>query len=189
MNFKKISLIAISASALLFTGCKDEKAEVAPTTPKPISPVVVKAPVKIVPEKVAVKGTFFELRISNGHLGKVILGLSENATDGYDKGLDDMAPPPGMQTGYTALVTPDLKAYYYRDTRKPAEEVEWIFSGKVYKDKAIKLSWNAKDIPVGYRFEIQQGDDEPLDMSKSLSVTISETSALLITAYKIKETK
>ncbi len=185
--------MTITATSLIFTACSEEKKEEKSPAPEPAKKIEQKKAI-VKPAKKATKiavakkdkGQTLELRIINGHLGKVILGLHEKATDGYDKGLDDMAPPPGMQTGYTALVPPDKKAYLYRDTRKPASEIEWIFYSKVYKDKAVKLAWNAKDIPSGYNFEIQQGE-KTIDMRKTLSITIPKTDALLITAYKKSE--
>jgi len=128
----------------------------------------------------------FEIKIKNGHLGKVILGVDAKATDGYDRGLDDMAPPPGMQTGYTALVSADKKSYLYRDTRKNNDTIEWIFYSKVYKKKAVVLSWDKTKLLSGYKFILEHGDDS-IDMSKQDSITLDQTTALLITATKIKK--
>lgn len=128
----------------------------------------------------------FEVKIKNGHLGKVILGVDAKATDGYDRGLDDMAPPPGMQTGYTALVSADKKSYLYRDTRKNSDLIEWIFYSKVYKKKAVVLSWDKTKLLPGYKLVLEHGDDS-IDMSKKDSITLSKTTALLITATKLKK--
>lgn len=185
MNMKKLTLIIATSSALLFTACKEEKVE-APAEATTLT-VTQKAVAKT-PAKPAVKvdeGTKFELTITNGHLGKVILGINENATDGYDRGLDDMAPPPGMETGYTALVSPDKK-YLYRDTRKPAKEIEWIFRSKVYKEKAVVVSWDIKTIPADYNFDIQQGETN-IDMRKQSSITIPTDDAIIITAYAVEK--
>jgi hypothetical protein len=127
----------------------------------------------------------FEIKIKNGHLGKVILGVDPKATDGYDRGLDDMAPPPGMQTGYTALVSADKKSYLYRDTRKNSDTIEWIFYSKVYENKAVILTWDKKKLLPGYKLVLEHGD-EKFDMSQKGSITLSQTTALLITAQKIK---
>ncbi len=124
------------------------------------------------------------LKIVNGHLGKVILGLSPNASDKYDRGLDDMAPPPGMQTGYTALVSADKKHYLYRDTRKPANSIEWIFFSEVYKEKPVTISWNKSLLFKGYKLSLEHGD-KTFDMSKVSSITLKDTTALMITATKI----
>jgi hypothetical protein len=139
----------------------------------------------VTPNKVEQSQTF-ELKIKNGHLGKVILGINPKASDAYDRGLDDMAPPPGMQTGYTALVSADKKYYLYRDTRKNTESIEWIFYCKVYKKKAVTIFWDKKKLLAGYKLVIEQGD-KITDMSKKSSLTLTQTTALLITAKKIKK--
>ncbi|MCK5834397.1 MAG: hypothetical protein KAG98_01525 [Lentisphaeria bacterium] len=141
---------------------------------------------KLIKSTKQVSGHSFEVKIKNGHLGKVILGVDAKATDGYDRGLDDMAPPPGMQTGYTALVSADKKSYLYRDTRKSGDSIEWIFYSKVYKKKAVVISWDKTKLLPGYKLVLEHGDDT-IDMSKKSSLTLSKTTALLIIATKIKK--
>lgn len=169
---KKQIIISMLSTALISTSFADNAKKV--ETKKVVKPA----------KTVAVHN--FEIKIKNGHLGKVILGLDAKATDGYDRGLDDMAPPPGMQTGYTALVSADKKSYLYRDTRKNSDSIEWIFYSKVYKKKAVVISWDKTNLLPGYKLVLEHGDDS-IDMSKKGSITLSKTTALLITATKVNK--
>lgn len=121
------------------------------------------------------------VKVENGHIGEVRLGCHEKAGDGYDRRLDDMAPPPGIGgVGYTFLISPDRKFNLYRDTRGFAPTVQWVFYAKV-GDKPVTLSWNPEQIPKGYRFYCGLWDGEsaqvanPLDAAKTTAITIEKT--------------
>lgn len=181
MILKKLSICAVISTACLFSACTEKSAgkEESPAE-KPTVKAEVKAESAQVTEQ---ESTLVTLHIKNGHLSKVILGIDEKATDGYDRGLDDMAPPPGMETGYTALVSPDKQMYLYRDSRKPAKLIEWIFYGKVHKDKAIGISWDKATLPASYTFEIQHGD-HTVKMAEAESLEIAKDAGIIITATR-----
>ncbi len=183
MILKKLSICAIISTACLFSACSNETEET--TTPETTTTeTTVEKVVKEVEPKVEEKQEdLVTLHIKNGHLSKVILAINEKATDGYDKKLDDMAPPPGMETGYTALVSPDKQMYLYRDSRKPGKEIEWIFYGKVHKEKVITVSWDKEKLPADYSFDLVQGD-KTIKMDQVDSIQIDKTDAIIITAVK-----
>lgn len=180
MILKKLSFCAIISTACLFSACSNETEE--PTQPETVpGQVAIEKAVSKVEEKK--QEDVVTLHIKNGHLSKVLLAIDEKATDDYDRGLDDMAPPPGMETGYTALVSPDKQMYLYRDSRKPGKEIEWIFYGKVHKDKVITVSWDKTKLPADYSFDLVQGD-KTLKMNEIDSIQIDKTDAIIITAVK-----
>ncbi len=126
------------------------------------------------------------LQLTNGHLREVIFGCAENATDGYDRNLDDFAPPPGIETGYTVFLSADKKfPPFYQDIRGCEEKVSWNFYAKVYKDKPVKVQWNLQEFPATYDFTIKRKDDGGiLDMKKENSITLENTQILTITAVR-----
>ena len=151
--------------------------------------VAKKAPVKKVVKKKPIvvdnsKKFYVELKITNGHLGKVIVGCHEKATDKLDKKLDDMAPPPGMQTGYTVLVSPDQKYYLYRDVRAFADEVIWYFRATLNNKKFIKIQWDKTKFPAGYNFFLNDGTNGDIDMRKVSSQRITKESIWMVIAEK-----
>lgn len=184
MILRKLSFCAIISTACFFSACSNETDETSTPETSPAETTVEEVVEKVAPKPAEKKQeNVVTLHIKNGHLSKVLLAIDEKATDGYDRGLDDMAPPPGMETGYTALVSPDKQMYLYRDSRKPAKEIEWIFYGKVHKDKVITVSWDKTKLPADYNFDLVQGD-KTLKMNEVDSVQIDKTDAIIITAVK-----
>lgn len=173
--------LLISILALPVASQSEEATPASPNSPKPVE----------APQKKANTYPAFELKLSikNGHLGQVFLKTDPKGTDKYDRGLDDMAPPPGMQTGYTALVSPDMKHYLYRDTRKTAKEISWIFFAEVFNNKPVTVSWNKALIPAAYDFTLEDANNEQtLNMREVEAYTLKEKSAFYIKA-KLKESK
>lgn len=125
-----------------------------------------------------------ELSLENAHLRHVFLGCAQQATSGYDRRVDDFAPPPGIQTGYVGFL-PGVKGLplYYKDVRGPEEQQEWQLYVKVYEGKPIVVSWDRQGLPADWTFSLT-GSTGSIDMAQTGSTTISETQVL-----KIKGTK
>jgi len=124
------------------------------------------------------------LGLRHGHLAELFFGCDAKATAGYDRGLDDLAPPPGIETGYTAFV-PDTPNFppFYKDVRPPAATVSWKLMAKVWRNKPIEVSWDPTTLPAGFDFAID-GAGARLDMRRSASVTVDATRTLTITATR-----
>ena len=127
----------------------------------------------------------FKIRLGlvHGHLRETYFGCAEGATDGYDRGHDDMAPPPGIETGYTAFVSGDKRLLLYRDTRGFADTVTWRFLAQVYATKTIKIDWKPAEFPEEYDFSLRAGD-KTIDMRKIHEVEVPKTEELTITAKR-----
>lgn len=142
---------------------------------------------------VSVRAGDFTVRLGlkHGHIREVFFGCAEKATDGYDRGLDDLAPPPGIETGYTAFIAASQSRMppFYKDIRGHAERVTWRFGATVYKSKdgrvvkPIEISWDPAALPAGVDFAIQHGE-EPVDMRTVSTLTVGESSVLTITASR-----
>ncbi len=191
MNICKTMMLTLGLSLTISVVAEDKKTDVKNV----VTPA--KKVEKVAPKKRAPRpkpDSIVEIKILNGHLGKVRLAMSTKATDKYDRGLDEMAPPPGMQTGYTALVAPDQSAFLYTDCRKTADEVDYVFYAKVYsqaatgkkpaKSKPVTISWDKKKLFKGYTMKIFVKGKEKLDMSKVNSYTFTETDGIVIEAKK-----
>jgi len=139
--------------------------------------------------RIVADGFTVRLGLKNGHIREVFFGCADEATDGYDRGLDDFAPPPGIETGYTAFVSNDSQSRlppFYKDIRAPAQNVIWRFAASVYKSKdgqvvkPVTLSWDSDALPDGYEFILTQADCR-LDMHTVGEHTVNETGMLEIT--------
>ena len=126
------------------------------------------------------------IKVKHGHLRELFIGCAEGRTDGFDRrprgaGLaamfDEMAPPPGIGTGYTYLVSPDRRMQLYKDIRGPQPETpQWVLFAKP-GDKPVTLSWDKSQIPAGKILYCAKWDGaatdvtEIVDCAKSASVT------------------
>lgn len=113
-----------------------------------------------VPEtnRLQAKRFHLELQIANGHIGSVFIGCQKGATDAYDNGLDDMAPPPGIGgAGYTFLISPDRKHNLYKDIRAYADTIQWLFYAKP-GHKPVDVSWDGTQIPDGWKLYCARWD-------------------------------
>ncbi|MEA2012273.1 MAG: hypothetical protein U9O87_04195 [Verrucomicrobiota bacterium] len=129
-----------------------------------------------------------KINLKGGHLAEVFLGCAEKATDKFDRDYDDMAPPPGINTGYTAFISPDNKFYLYKDIRPFSEVVIWNLYGKIFENKNIILNWDLKTLPENYTFSASlNSEDKNYDMKKIKKIKISKTDVLTITAKKKSE--
>jgi hypothetical protein len=122
-----------------------------------------------------------ELKIKHGHIGSVFIGCREGATDGMDRRIDDMAPPPGIGgVGYTFLISPDRRFNLYKDIRDYGDVVQWLFYAKV-GSKPVTVSWAAEAVPEGYQLYCGLWDGKtknvpnPKDCRKVTSMTLEKT--------------
>ncbi len=121
------------------------------------------------------------LGIEHGHLRQCWFGCESGATDKYDRRLDEMAPPPGFQTGYTAFISPDNRFYLYKDIRGFSKDITWRFQAQVYDHKPIVLHWDPKKLPPKYRFTVEYRGKK-YDMAKIRELRIPTTAVLAIRA-------
>ncbi len=124
------------------------------------------------------------LSLKNAHLREVFFGYSARATAGYDRKLDDFAPPPGIQTGYVGFV-PGVKnlPLFYKDIRGPEPDQKWEFYTKVFTGKPMTISWKRDALPKGWSLSLK-AKDKTMDMTKVESITLQESQTLTIKAKK-----
>jgi len=128
----------------------------------------------------------FTLRLGlvHGHLAEVFIGCAAGATPGYDAKVDDLAPPPGIETGFTVLVPPvNNVPPLYKDIRGFADTVVWKLHARVWKDKPIQVSWDSAALPAEYDFTAQLGD-RTVDMRQTPRLDVPETRDVVITATR-----
>ena len=142
--------------------------------------------------KVVSSPTKIELMLKNGHLNKVVIGWSNNASDGYDQSLDFLAPPaPGMGTGFSALLLDDKKMkkyHFYQIIHKPSMKMSWNLLLKVHDKKKITISWKQSKLPKGYAFSIKT-KKRIIAMDKVSSITIATSETINIVVTKIMPKK
>lgn len=106
-----------------------------------------------------------ELKLQNGHIPQVFIACRSGATDGIDRRMDEMAPPPGIGTGYTFLVSPDRKSNLYKDVRAPADNVQWVLFARP-GGKPVTISWDTKAIPEGWNLYCARWDGQSAQVSE-----------------------
>ncbi len=123
----------------------------------------------------------FTIHIEYGHLGEVLIGCSEHATDGFDPLFDDMAPPPGMGgIGYTFLISPDRKYNLYKDIRGYSNEIQWVLYVKPGSNP-VTLSWLPNEIPPHWELFCAPWDGKSetlgaaIDCRKNSRITANKT--------------
>lgn len=127
------------------------------------------------------KGFRLRIGIEHGHIDSVFIGCSPQASDKFDRGLDDLAPPPGIGgVGFTFLISPDRKMNLYRDIRALADTVQWLLYAKVGTNP-VRLTWDPQDIPRQWDLFCGLWDGKsptilhPIDCRKTTEITIKET--------------
>lgn len=121
------------------------------------------------------------IRLTNAHLGQVFLGCQQGATDAFDKGIDDLAPPPGIQTGYVGFVSTLPNSLLYKDVKSHGDLKEWRLSIQVYEGKPLKMSWQESQLPKFYSLTLLTGDGE-VDMQKINHVEFTKDEPVAIVA-------
>lgn len=127
------------------------------------------------------------LGLVNGHLQEVFFGCAPQGTDGYDRGLDDLAPPPGLGTGYTALIPPvGNMPPFYKDIRSLAGEATWRLMVRVHEGKPVEVSWDAATLPDARRFTVTHGE-QVHDMREVGRVELTRNGTVVIAAKRHAE--
>ena len=117
------------------------------------------------------------LKLTHSHLEEIFLGCKEGATDAYDRGMDDLAPPRGQGTGCAGFIGPaTLGSLLYKDLKAHGNLKEWEISLQVYEGKPLKISWQKEKLPECYDLTFVTNDYEK-DMRKvsELEFTASQT--------------
>jgi len=125
----------------------------------------------------------FEVRIglANAHLLEVFFGCSANATAGYDRDVDQFAPPPGIATGFVGFLPPAGLPLFYKDIRGPGGPQEWRLSVRAATDRPVRLSWDPKALPAGWAFTITQAE-RTVSMAETAALAVNGTATLAIRA-------
>jgi hypothetical protein len=129
--------------------------------------------------QVAAADVEVRLGLTNAHLLEVFLGWQDQGTEGYDRGLDDFAPPPGIDTGYVGFVPKAKLPLLYKDIRGPKAPHEWSLLVKPAKDRPVQVSWDPKALPAGWRFTLVHGD-RSLSMKDTSSLAVAESATVAI---------
>jgi hypothetical protein len=79
--------------------------------------------------------------------------------------MDEMAPPPGIGTGYTFLVSPDRKSNLYKDVRAPGDTVQWVLFARP-SGKPVTVTWDASAIPAGWDLFCARWDGKSASVSE-----------------------
>ena len=124
------------------------------------------------------------LGLKNAHLREVFFGCAPNATAGYDRRLDDFAPPPGIETGYVGFISGAKNLpLFYKDIRGEKPKQTWRFYTRVYKGKPLEITWDAATLPKGWRFTLTSKAGS-VNMAKQEKLVIPASETLVITAAK-----
>jgi hypothetical protein len=110
------------------------------------------------------EGFELELKLQNGHIPQVFIACKPGASDGIDRRMDEMAPPPGIGTGYTFLVSPDRKSNLYKDVRAPADTVQWVLFARP-GGKPVNVSWDSKALPEGWNLYCARWDGKSAEVT------------------------
>lgn len=126
--------------------------------------------------------------LKNAHLREVFFGCAEGATAGYDRRVDDFAPPPGIETGYVGFISGVKNLpLFYKDIHGTEPEQTWRFYTRVYEGKPIEISWEPASLPEGWTFTLtsKAGD---IDMAKTAKIVLPESETLTISARMTEQT-
>lgn len=127
----------------------------------------------------------FEVRLglSGAHLAEVFFGCRPAATDGFDRGLDELAPPPGIETGYVGFLPPANLPLFYRDVRGLEGPHEWKLYVRVHGDRPVEIAWDRTSLPAGWLLSITD-QEATRPMGETASVRIGATHVVVIRAVR-----
>lgn len=133
----------------------------------------------------ALQADDFEVRLGllNAHIPEVLFGCAAAATPGYDRDVDDFAPPPGIATGYVGFVAPAGLPLFYKDIRGPKGPHEWRLSVRPLKDRPVELSWDPKALPPRWTFVITQAE-QTVSMAEVAALSVTGATTLVIRAVE-----
>lgn len=121
------------------------------------------------------------LHLTNSHLGQLFLGCQRGATDGFDREFDDLAPPPGIQTGYAGFISTLPNTLLYKDIKAHGDLKEWRLSLQVYEGKPLRISWRPEQLPTFYHLVLVTGEGE-VDMAEVNQVEFTASQVVAIVA-------
>jgi hypothetical protein len=121
------------------------------------------------------------LGLTNAHILEVFLGCHSRGTTGYDRALDDFAPPPGIDTGYVGFFSQPNLPLFYKDIRGPTGPHEWTLQVRPAKDRPVAVSWDPKALPAGWTFTVVQGD-KSTPMAEATGVSVAAAGSLIFRA-------
>jgi hypothetical protein len=119
------------------------------------------------------------LQLTNSHLGQIFLGCQQGATDAFDRNLDDLAPPPGIQTGYAGFSSTLGNTLLYKDIKAHGDLKEWRISVEVYEGKPLRISWRRDQLPRFYKLVLVTGAEE-VDMATASQVEFTDSQVIAI---------
>lgn len=119
------------------------------------------------------------LQLTNSHLGQIFLGCQQGATDGFDRSLDDLAPPPGIQTGYAGFISTLGNTLLYKDIKAHGDLKEWRISLEVFEGKPLRISWRPDLLPRFYKLVLVTADGE-VDMAAVKQAEFTESQVIAI---------
>ena len=131
----------------------------------------------------------FPITVSDGsHQTKLTIGMVKGATDGYDPGLDTLAPPPPPGGAFDARLTENGQDYFvdYRDTTLQTKTYVIEYAAAT-GEGPITLKWDPNQLKTGWAFTITDdfdGKSYQLDMQSTDSLNVS-TSAYLKDGLRI----
>jgi hypothetical protein len=121
------------------------------------------------------------LGLANAHVVEVFLGWHAEGTEGYDRGLDDFAPPPGIDTGYAGFLPKAKLPLLYRDIRSPKGPHEWSLLVRPARDRPVEVSWDPKALPAGWTFTLVHGK-RTVSMADQAAVAVAESATVTLRA-------
>lgn len=132
---------------------------------------------------VAAAAQDFELRldVANAHILEVFLGCHGKGSAGYDREVDDFAPPPGIDTGYVGFTSKAGLPLLYKDIRGSQGPHEWVLQVRPAKGRPVRVSWDPKALPAGWSFTVIQGDTSAA-MADTASRSVAVAGTLIFRA-------
>jgi hypothetical protein len=123
------------------------------------------------------------LGLAQAHITEVFIGCHAKGSEGYDRELDDFAPPPGIDTGYVGFVPKTRLPLLYKDIRGPKGPHEWTLQVRPAKERPVVVSWAPKTLPAGWTFTVVQGDTVTA-MADTASLTVAAAGTLSFRAVE-----
>ena len=126
---------------------------------------------------------YLPITVSDGaHKQKLTVGTAASGTDGYDPGLDTLAPPPPPSGAFDARLKESGQDYFadYRDTSSATKTYVMSYAA-ASGDGPITLSWKESDLKPGRSYIITDdidGKSFSLDMSTKNSLDVSSSAFL-----------
>jgi len=77
---------------------------------------------------------------------QLYFGVQLNATDGFDAGIDTLAPPPGF-TPHTIFSIPEFPNSLQADFRAPDTSNTWTLKTFNATNKTVHVSWDSSQVP------------------------------------------